>query len=187
MRRRPLAGHRAVTHRRAAAVLEAPRAAVARGDARASARARGAARPALRPARLPGGAQGPRGPPGPAARRAVTTTVVATVVAAPVLALWAAYRGAPLTGEGVTAAARSPRARRDGPAALDGEPVTAHYENAGNAPAPTRGHRLTASGDGRRTSRVRGHQPGHRRRALGDAATRAGLDRGGRSPAATRR
>ncbi|MER7050210.1 hypothetical protein ABT391_35870 [Streptomyces jumonjinensis] len=32
--------------------------------------------------------------------RAVTTTVVATVVAAPVLALWAAYRGAPLTGEG---------------------------------------------------------------------------------------
>ena len=32
--------------------------------------------------------------------RAVTTTVVATVVAAPVLALWAAYRGAPLIGEG---------------------------------------------------------------------------------------
>ncbi|MFF8959278.1 hypothetical protein [Streptomyces sp. NPDC014894] len=32
--------------------------------------------------------------------RAVTTTVVATVVAAPVLALWAAHRGAPLTGEG---------------------------------------------------------------------------------------
>ncbi|GAA0356574.1 BACON domain-containing protein [Streptomyces blastmyceticus] len=32
--------------------------------------------------------------------RAITTTVVATVVAAPVLALWAAYRGAPSTGEG---------------------------------------------------------------------------------------
>ncbi|MFE9836485.1 hypothetical protein ACFYP4_15350 [Streptomyces sp. NPDC005551] len=59
--------------------------------------------------------------------RAVTTTVVATVVAAPVLALWAAYRGAPLTGEGT-----------------DGRPVTANeahgpdgdgtgYENAGNA------------------------------------------------------
>ncbi len=30
----------------------------------------------------------------------MTTTVVATVVAAPVIALWAAYRGAPLTGEG---------------------------------------------------------------------------------------
>ncbi|MFF1452827.1 hypothetical protein ACFVYF_32540 [Streptomyces sp. NPDC058274] len=62
--------------------------------------------------------------------RAVTTTVVATVVAAPVLALWAAYRGAPLTGEGA-----------------DGRPLTASeahgpdglgsdeggYENAGNA------------------------------------------------------
>lgn len=31
--------------------------------------------------------------------RAVTGTVVATVLAAPVLALWAAYRGAPVTGE----------------------------------------------------------------------------------------
>ncbi|MEU9121180.1 sigma-70 family RNA polymerase sigma factor [Streptomyces sp. NPDC048506] len=61
--------------------------------------------------------------------RALTTTVVATVVAAPVLALWAAYRGAPATSE-----------------AADGTPsVTAHdseagpqlggrpYENAGNA------------------------------------------------------
>ncbi|MDT0453268.1 BACON domain-containing protein [Streptomyces hesseae] len=35
--------------------------------------------------------------------RAVTTTVVATVVAAPILALWAAYRGTPL-GEGTGAA-----------------------------------------------------------------------------------
>ncbi|WP_344098077.1 sigma-70 family RNA polymerase sigma factor, partial [Streptomyces stramineus] len=32
--------------------------------------------------------------------RAVTTTVVATVIAAPLLALWAAYKGAPATGEG---------------------------------------------------------------------------------------
>jgi DNA-directed RNA polymerase specialized sigma24 family protein len=31
--------------------------------------------------------------------RAVTTTVVASVLAAPVLALWAAYRGAPVTGD----------------------------------------------------------------------------------------
>ncbi|MEU1807156.1 sigma-70 family RNA polymerase sigma factor [Streptomyces sp. NPDC019937] len=31
--------------------------------------------------------------------RALTTTVVATVIAAPVLALWAAYRGAPLAGD----------------------------------------------------------------------------------------
>ncbi|WP_406172480.1 BACON domain-containing protein [Streptomyces sp. NBC_00996] len=63
--------------------------------------------------------------------RAITTTVVATVVAAPVLALWAAYRGAPLTGEGtdgrpVTASeAHSP----DG---INGEEAGG-YENAGNA------------------------------------------------------
>ncbi|MFF0022100.1 hypothetical protein ACFYQQ_16130 [Streptomyces sp. NPDC005496] len=75
--------------------------------------------------------------------RAVTTTVVATVVAAPVLALWAAYRGAPLTGEGA-----------------DGRPVTASevhgpdglgsdetgYENAGNA--STRPDGRFGDGDG---------------------------------------
>ncbi|MDC7337580.1 hypothetical protein PQR15_15100 [Streptomyces lydicus] len=38
--------------------------------------------------------------------RALTTTVVATVVAAPVLALWAAYRGAPATGRRWTAPRR---------------------------------------------------------------------------------
>ncbi|WUT63149.1 hypothetical protein OG257_21595 [Streptomyces sp. NBC_00683] len=63
--------------------------------------------------------------------RVVTTTVVATVVAAPVIALWAAYRGAPLTGEGrdgpsVTAT------EVDGGAGLEGDPYD-HYENAGNA------------------------------------------------------
>ncbi|MGW2230553.1 BACON domain-containing protein [Streptomyces formicae] len=63
--------------------------------------------------------------------RAVTTTVVATVVAAPVLALWAAYRGAPLTGEGhdgrsVTASEADDRDGSDG----DRPPG---YENAGNA------------------------------------------------------
>lgn len=72
--------------------------------------------------------------------RAVTTTVVATVVAAPVLALWAAYRGAPLTGE-----ARGPAAsadeRADGGAAAD--PYD-HYENAGNASA-TPDPRFTAN------------------------------------------
>ncbi|MFI2372493.1 hypothetical protein [Streptomyces sp. NPDC018833] len=63
--------------------------------------------------------------------RAVTATVVATVVAAPVLALWAAYRGAPLTGEG-----------HRGPAVSAGDPggpgeggPYGHYENAGNASA----------------------------------------------------
>ncbi|OKK02856.1 hypothetical protein AMK26_25155 [Streptomyces sp. CB03234] len=64
--------------------------------------------------------------------RAVTTTVVATVVAAPVLALWAAYRGAPLTGEGhdgssVSAADADDRGARG----AEGRPD--HYENAGSA------------------------------------------------------
>ncbi|MER7112376.1 BACON domain-containing protein [Streptomyces sp. NPDC000229] len=66
--------------------------------------------------------------------RAVTTTVVATVVAAPVLALWAAYRGAPLTGEGrdstsVSAAEAEDRGARDG--GPEGRPD--HYQNAGSA------------------------------------------------------
>jgi hypothetical protein len=65
--------------------------------------------------------------------RAVTTTVVATVVAAPVLALWAAYRGAPLTGEG--ADGRSITASEaHGPDGITGE-ETGGYENAGNASA----------------------------------------------------
>lgn len=56
--------------------------------------------------------------------RAVTTTVVATVVAAPVLALWAAYRGAPLTGE--ADGSRVSASERDEDSALRGRP----YENA---------------------------------------------------------
>jgi DNA-directed RNA polymerase specialized sigma24 family protein len=66
--------------------------------------------------------------------RAVTTTVVATVVAAPVLALWAAYRGAPLTGEG--ADGRSITATEEqGDNELDGigGDGSGGYENAGNA------------------------------------------------------
>ena len=62
--------------------------------------------------------------------RAVTTTVVATVVAAPVLALWAAYRGAPLTGEARGPAASANERADGGGAAVD--PYD-HYENAGNA------------------------------------------------------
>ncbi|WP_219692258.1 BACON domain-containing protein, partial [Streptomyces anatolicus] len=73
--------------------------------------------------------------------RAVTTTVVATVVAAPVLALWAAYRGAPLTGEGhdgssVTAS--------DGVDGLGGDRAR-DYENAGNARKGPE-HRFTTGG-----------------------------------------
>ncbi|MEU6662686.1 hypothetical protein [Streptomyces sp. NPDC046821] len=64
--------------------------------------------------------------------RAVTTTVVATVVAAPVLALWAAYRGAPETGEGQDG--RSVSASESGETGGLGRNRTdGAYENAGNA------------------------------------------------------
>ncbi|WP_436846941.1 BACON domain-containing protein [Streptomyces atratus] len=63
--------------------------------------------------------------------RAVTTTVVATVVAAPVIALWSAYRGAPLTGEGHDGASVT-ATETDGRRGLDGDPHD-RYENAGNA------------------------------------------------------
>ncbi|MER7720985.1 hypothetical protein ABTX99_29315 [Streptomyces flaveolus] len=64
--------------------------------------------------------------------RAVTTTVVATVVAAPVLALWAAYRGTPV-GEGEEGRSAS-ASEAQGPDALNGESADGYgYENAGNA------------------------------------------------------
>ncbi|WP_070009472.1 BACON domain-containing protein, partial [Streptomyces abyssalis] len=67
--------------------------------------------------------------------RAVTTTVVATVIAAPALALWAAYRGAPLTGE---SEGSSVSAGRDEESALRGQP----FENAAEDGARTHdGHR----------------------------------------------
>ncbi|RFU87176.1 sigma-70 family RNA polymerase sigma factor, partial [Streptomyces triticagri] len=62
--------------------------------------------------------------------RAVTTTVVATVVAAPVLALWAAYRGAPLVGEGRDGSSVS-ASESDGTGL--GADDARDYENAGNA------------------------------------------------------
>ncbi|MFF2523915.1 hypothetical protein [Streptomyces liangshanensis] len=63
--------------------------------------------------------------------RAVTTTVVATVVAAPVLALWAAYRGGPQAGEGQDGPSIS---ARDGEGRPDDEGgAYERYENAGNA------------------------------------------------------
>ncbi|MFD3543013.1 hypothetical protein ACFWUQ_26450 [Streptomyces sp. NPDC058662] len=72
--------------------------------------------------------------------RAVTTTVVATVVAAPVLALWAAYRGEAGAGEpaGDTSTRISAKESETGPPHVDGRPLTA-YENAGNAAATTGG------------------------------------------------
>jgi DNA-directed RNA polymerase specialized sigma24 family protein len=63
--------------------------------------------------------------------RAVTTTVVATVVAAPVLALWAAYRG-PLIGEGVDGRSVASGAEQGDGTVGDG---TGAYENAGSARA----------------------------------------------------
>ncbi|MCH6161860.1 hypothetical protein [Streptomyces marispadix] len=67
--------------------------------------------------------------------RAVTTTVVATVVAAPVLALWAAYRGAPLTGE---PGGSSVSAGQDEESSLRGQP----FENAAQGRARAHdGHR----------------------------------------------
>ncbi|MET7618500.1 hypothetical protein [Streptomyces sp. NPDC005408] len=65
--------------------------------------------------------------------RAVTTTVVATVVAAPVFALWAAYRGAPQTGEGHDGSSVTASEGNE-PGGMDGQPYD-HYENAGNARA----------------------------------------------------
>ncbi|MDG9720739.1 hypothetical protein [Streptomyces sp. DH24] len=65
--------------------------------------------------------------------RAVTTTVVATVVAAPVLALWAAYRGTPVGEAEGGHSAGAPDAH--GPGALDGE-TAGGSENAGNASTP---------------------------------------------------
>ncbi|WP_030599570.1 BACON domain-containing protein [Streptomyces fulvoviolaceus] len=75
--------------------------------------------------------------------RAVTTTVVATVVAAPVLALWAAYRGAP-TGEGPGGGTAS-ASEAHGPDSLDGEAAGTGYENAGNASAKA-ANRFTKDG-----------------------------------------
>ncbi|MFD9936418.1 hypothetical protein ACFWZ6_25185 [Streptomyces massasporeus] len=63
--------------------------------------------------------------------RALTTTVVATVVAAPVLALWAAYRGTPI-GEGQDGRSASAR-EADDPFGLEGEMAGGGYENTGNA------------------------------------------------------
>ncbi|MFW6691769.1 sigma-70 family RNA polymerase sigma factor [Streptomyces sp. MAR4 CNX-425] len=79
--------------------------------------------------------------------RAVTSTAVATVLAAPVLALWAANRGAPVTGE-AQSGWPPPRTGADQPESLDGRPV----EKAGSAhdepspgPSDPRGRRPDVS------------------------------------------
>lgn len=111
-------------------VLEAPRAALHVAMAHLP-RARGAAAPRFDRRGFP------MDPKDRAARRdrlrarAVTTTVVATVIAAPVLALWAAYRGTP-TGEGVDGRAAT-ASEQHGAGALEGEVASGGYENTGNA------------------------------------------------------
>lgn len=108
-------------------VLEAPRADLHMALAHHP-RARGAAVPRFDRRGFP------MDPKDRAARRdrlragAVTTTVVATVVAAPVIALWAAYRGDPADADGRSATV--PEAQ--GPEALGGD-TGGGYENAGNA------------------------------------------------------
>lgn len=113
-------------------VLEAPRAALHVAMAHLP-RARGAAAPRFDRRGFP------MDPKDRAARRdrlrarAVTTTVVATVVAAPVLALWAAYRGAPMTAEGGPGDRSATASEAQRPDILDGEAAGGGYENAGNA------------------------------------------------------
>ncbi|MEU3714057.1 BACON domain-containing protein [Streptomyces catenulae] len=93
--------------------------------------------------------------------RAMTTTIVATVLAAPVLALWAAYRGAPAPGEAESAppvtAVDSDSGR------LDGRP----YENAGNAGTPPRPAASASEVPGEVTARVTGADGGRARRSTG--------------------
>ncbi|MFJ5305774.1 hypothetical protein [Streptomyces sp. NPDC088350] len=111
-------------------VLEAPRAALHVAMAHLP-RARGASAPRFDRRGFP------MDPKDRAARRdrlrarAVTTTVVATVVAAPVLALWAAYRGTP-TGEGVDGRAATTSEAHD-PGGLEGEVASGGYENTGDS------------------------------------------------------
>ncbi|MFE0252204.1 hypothetical protein [Streptomyces sp. NPDC059010] len=124
-------------------VLQAPRPAVQQALAHHS-RARGAAVPRFDRRGFP------MDPKDRAARRdrlrarAVTTTVVATVVAAPVLALWAAYRGTP-AGEGVDGHSAG-ASQAQGPGSLDGAAAGGGYENAGNA-SPEQGDRFGSRGE----------------------------------------
>lgn len=118
--------------------------------------------------------------------RAVTTTVVVTVVAAPVLALGAAYRGAPLTGEG-TPGRPITASEGHGPDALGGEYAddaadADDYENAGSAdpkPEPQLSEGMGKGfGEGKRLSevavQVTGVASGHHKRGLSVEADSSG-------------
>ncbi|WP_043487389.1 BACON domain-containing protein [Streptomyces bingchenggensis] len=137
-------------------VLEAPRAAVhaAMVGAQRARPARAASRPRFDRRGFP------LDPKDQAARRSrtrsrvLTTTVVASVVAAPLLALWAAYRGAPTAGDdhdtdSVAAANADGAAERtpDRPGGVGGEPTGGSYGQAGSAQDRS-GSRLKSRRDG---------------------------------------
>ncbi|GHA60137.1 hypothetical protein GCM10010330_09810 [Streptomyces tendae] len=105
--------------------------------------------------------------------RAVTTTVVATVVAAPVLALWAAYRGTPVVeGEEGRSASASESQDPDG---LEGESGGRYgYENAGNA-STTPGTGFGKNGDADVSVEVVG-VPGAAEKGAGHLRVTAGHD-----------
>lgn len=107
--------------------------------------------------------------------RAVTTTVVATVVAAPVLALWAAYRNAPSTGEGRGGSVTARQA--DGHGGL-GAGTYDHYENAGNARTDHTDRTPFAGGSGSPDVSVEVISPG-----AGQKTPAGRSPDGGRSPA----
>lgn len=106
--------------------------------------------------------------------RAVTTTVVATVLAAPVLALWAAYRGAPLTGEPDGSAVAA--AEREDASRFNGHP----YENAAQD-GPTRGGHRGRPGESRASRGApepkagKSERAGAQRAGAGGEATAGGL------------
>ncbi|MFF3485281.1 hypothetical protein ACFYXC_18730 [Streptomyces sp. NPDC002701] len=103
--------------------------------------------------------------------RAVTGTVVATVVAAPVLALWAAYRGAPLLGEGADGRPVTASEAHDS-GGMDGEGPG--YENAGNASTRPDSRFTPRSGSSDVSVEVVGVGPGQRTGDLSVVARSSG-------------
>ncbi|MFS8198928.1 BACON domain-containing protein (plasmid) [Streptomyces sp. CWNU-52B] len=99
--------------------------------------------------------------------RAVTTTVVATVVAAPVLALWAAYRGAPLLGEGADG---RPATATEAQGSEEPGSGAAGYENAGNASTRPGARFTPRSGSSDVSVEVVSVTPGQQRGGLSVAA-----------------
>ncbi|MER6911040.1 sigma-70 family RNA polymerase sigma factor [Streptomyces sp. NPDC000594] len=128
--------------------------------------------------------------------RAVTTAVVAAVVAAPLFALWAAYRGAPLIGEGHDGTTSVSAAENGDP--LGDEPQD-RYQNAGRsgggaAPGLTAGSRspdVSVEVGGAPGAPARPGSPGPGRltveaRPQGDATLITLRARGGGDPAGVR-